>query len=155
MSAMETAQQCTKPGCENERARGQRWCKGCRAEDKRVRRAGNSAGEHAGNGEQSAGNDVSVGVETPPVTGLNAAKVRIIALEAEVARLKRDLRTRGEELAEALRQLANVPVVDARGGGYQAEVNQGGMLSTRPAARKMGSCGHGQFCQALGCRAGR
>lgn len=166
MSEVETGKRCSKPGCERERASGQRWCKPCRAEDKRLRRAGNTSGEQAGNasgnGEQSAGNtgntpgagnDVVAGVETPPVTGLAAAKVRIVALEDEVRRLKRALAEANAKVALPMPYVGRAPT-DAVGVSLAGGIGKA-TVAAPTNARQMGSCGHGQFCGLLACRSAR
>lgn len=58
---------------------------------------------------------------------IRALRARVTDLEAEVVRLKRELATRGAAVVPT-RELAAVGV---------------------------GKCGHGQFCQAIACRAAR
>jgi hypothetical protein len=126
---------CTRCG-KAPRVAGQRWCRPCRAEDKRLRRAGNTkgnAGNDAGNGER--------GGEQPSLCpGCAEKDAQIAALTAEAARLSRRNDVLEADVANLKRDLA---------GRAPAEVPVAAIRAKRPESL----CVHGSAsCGKLYCR---
>jgi hypothetical protein len=136
-------ERCAK--CDAEPRSGKsRLGKACLAADRKVKRAGvgvseSDTGVSESDTSDTLRHDVTAGVESPPVRTLDVARARIVALEDEVRRLKREL---------SAARVASGDLVPIREPLDAVGISPGGR-------GKVSGCGHGQFCGLIACRAGR
>ena len=97
------SERCTKPGCENERAKGQRWCRECAKDYARARRTVNAVNAQAVNANT-----------------VNAAPVNATARRTCLGCAERDAEIK--RLKEALAELAG----NALPGGGSQEARRAG-----------------------------